>query len=63
MYGMLHSSGYGGWGAVARFALECAGGNCPRDACHGDCTAGYVAATKTMQVAIVKAKQYATAAV
>jgi LDH2 family malate/lactate/ureidoglycolate dehydrogenase len=30
---------------------------------NGDCTMGHVAATKATQVAIVKAKQYATAAV
>jgi LDH2 family malate/lactate/ureidoglycolate dehydrogenase len=67
VYGVIHSPGYGGRvhsgqicpGAPVEIAHEMP----PTAIPNGDCTMGYVAATKVTQVAIVKAKQYATAAV
>ena len=67
MYGVIHSPGYGGRvhsgqicpGAPVEIAHEMP----PTAIPNGDCTMGHVAATKVTQVAIVKAKQYATAAV
>ena len=63
MYGVIHSPGYGGRVHSGQICPGATGGDCPRDASHGDCTMWHVATTKATQVTIVKAKQYATAAV
>ena len=67
MYGVIHSPGYGGRvhsgqicpGAPVEITHEMP----PTAILDSDCTMWHVAATKAIQVAIVKAKQDATAAV
>jgi LDH2 family malate/lactate/ureidoglycolate dehydrogenase len=67
VYGVIHSPAMGGGCTAGRFALEppveIAHEMPPTAILNSDCTMWHVATTKATQVAIVKAKRYATAAV